>query len=146
MKTVLRVQEFEDRLTPAVTIDSAHEAYAWALINHLRQNPTAFANNVQGLVNGTVNAAFGYAKTDPVVADLKAMLGRASNPANYAASLALMRVTPGTGPLAWDETPESRAGTHVEWMKANGFAHTATTHARSAIPGFTSNNTAAADT
>ena len=58
MKTVLRVQEFEGRLTPAVTIDSAHETYAWALINHLRQNPTAFANNVQGLVNGTVNAAF----------------------------------------------------------------------------------------
>src|SRR6188768_1154940 len=109
MKTVLRVQEFEDRLTPAVAIDSAHETYAWALINHLRQNPTAFANNVQGLVNGTTTAAFGYSKSDPLVADLKAMIGRATNPANYAASLALMRATPAAGPLAWDETTENRA-------------------------------------
>lgn len=146
MKTVLRVHEFEDRLTPAVAIDSAHETYAWTLVNHLRQDPAGFADKVQGLVNGTVNAALGYSKLDPVVADLKAMVNRASNPANYAASLTLMRATPAAGPLAWDDTTENRAGTHVEWMKVNGFAHTATNGNRTAIPGFTSNSAAPADT
>jgi hypothetical protein len=146
MTTVLRVQEFEDRLTPAVAIDSAPEAYSWVLINTLRQNPTAFANNIQGLVNGTVSSAFGFSNADPVVTDLKGLVNRATNPANYAASLALMRATPGTGPLAWDETLEARAGSHVDWMKVNGFAHTQASGTRYAIPGFTSNNTAAPDT
>src|SRR5262245_39446245 len=103
MKTVLHVREFEDRLTPAVAIDSAHETYAWAIINQLRQNPTAFANNIQGLVNGTQNLAFGYSKADPAVTDLRAMINRASNPTNYLASLAMLRATPAAGPLAWDE-------------------------------------------
>ena len=145
MKSVLRVDQFEDRLAPAVTIDSPHEAYAWALVNSLRQDPTAFANNLQGLVNGTVSSAFGFAKSDPVITDLKGMISRASFPAHFAASLTLMRATAPAGPLGWDETLEGRAGVHTDWMKANGFAHTATTHPRSAIPGFTANNSAPAD-
>ena len=59
MKTVLRVEEFEDRVVPTIAIDSAPEAYSWVLVNTLRQNPAAFANNLQGLVNGTVSSAFG---------------------------------------------------------------------------------------
>lgn len=146
MKTVLRVQEFETRLTPAATIDSPLETYGWVLINTFRQNPSAFADNIQGLVNGTVNSAFGYSRTDPVVTDLKSMIGRATNPANYGASLALMRATPRAGPLAWDEVPERRSQSHVDWMKANGFAHTATAGSRPAIPGFTNSGGAAPDT
>src|SRR5262249_28196330 len=94
----------------------------------------------------TVDSAFGFAKPDPVITDLKSMINGASVPANYAASLNLMRATPAAGPLAWDELLEDRAGTHNDWMKVNGFAHTATTGARSAIPGFSANNTAPADT
>ncbi|HJZ94501.1 MAG TPA: hypothetical protein VKE40_26790 [Gemmataceae bacterium] len=146
MNRVLQVQGFEERIVPAVSIDSAYETYAWVLVNTLRQNPTDFANNLQGLVNGTVNSAFGFARSDPVIADLKAMINNASVPANYAASLGLMRATPAAGPLAWDELLEDRAGTHNDWMKANGFAHTGTTGTRSAIPGFSVNNTAPADT
>src|SRR5262245_33238333 len=103
MKTVLRVEQFEDRRTPAVTIDSPHEAYAWVLVNSLRQNPIAFANNLQGLVNGSVSTAFGFSKTDPVIADLKGMIDRAAVPANYGAALALMRSTPPAGPFGWDD-------------------------------------------
>src|SRR6476660_1058806 len=114
MKTVLRVEEFEDRVVPTIAIDSAPEAYAWVLVNTLRQNPAAFADNIQGLVNGSVNSAFGVGKTAPVVSDLKAMVNRATSPANYVAPLALMRATPAAGPLAWDETLEHRAGTHVD--------------------------------
>jgi hypothetical protein len=146
MKSVLRLEGFEDRIVPAVAIDSAYETYAWVLINTLRQNPAAFANNLQGLVNGTVNSAFGFAKTDPVITDLKAMINGAGVPANYAASLNLMRATTAAGPLAWDELLEDRAGSHNDWMKANGFAHTGTTGTRTVIPGFSVNNTAPADT
>jgi hypothetical protein len=146
MKTVLRVDSLEDRVTPAVTIDSAPEAYAWVLVNSLRQDPTAFANNVQGLANGTVNSAFGFSKTDPIVTDLQGMIGRAGVPANYAAALALMRSTPPAGPLGWDDTLEARAGAHNDWMKVNGFAHTGSTAVRAAIPGFAANTTAPPDT
>jgi hypothetical protein len=146
MKSVLRVWELEDRLTPAVAIDSAFETYGWALVNSLRANPSAFADNVQGLVNGTVTSALGYATTDPVVTDLKAMISRATHPSNYKAALAVMRATPATGPLAWDNTLANRAKDHVDWMKANGFAHTGQTGHRSAIPGFTSNDSAPTDT
>ena len=145
MKTVLKVQEFEDRLVPAVAIDSGHEAYSWVLVNTLRQNPTEFANNLQGLVNGTVNSAFGFNKSDPVITDLKGMINGASFPANFTASLNLMRSTPAAGPLGWDETLETRAGVHNDWMKVNGFAHTGTTGTRSAIPGFSKNDSAAPD-
>lgn len=146
MKSVLRVWELEDRLTPAVAIDTAYETYGWALVNTLRANPPAFADNVQGLVDSTVNSALGYAKADPVVTDLKAMISRATHPSNYAAALALMRATPSAGPLAWDETLANQAGIHVDWMKVNGFSHTGETGHRPAIPGFTSNDSAPADT
>lgn len=145
MKTVLRLQEFEDRLTPAAAIDSAYEIYGWALVNTLRANPAGFADNLQGLVNGTTNSAFGFSKADPVVTDLKSMISRASAPANYGAALYLMRATPAAGPLAWDDTLEARADAHVAWMKANGFAHTGQAGHRSAIPGFTSNDSAPTD-
>ncbi|HEX3150170.1 MAG TPA: CAP domain-containing protein [Gemmataceae bacterium] len=146
MKSVLRLHDLEDRLTPAVAISSAYETYAWVLVNSLRQNPAAFANNLQGLVNGTVGTAFGFTKSDPIITDLKSMIGRASMPANYGASLALMRATPNAGPLAWDETLESTAGKHVAWMETNGFAHTGTAGSRMALPGFSSNDAAAPDT
>lgn len=144
MKTVLRVSEFEARLTPAA-IGTGYEAYTWALVNNLRQDPAAFADNVQGLVNGSVGSAFGFSKTDPVVADLKGLINRAVYPANYSASLALMRATPAAGPLAWDGTLENRAEIHNDWMKANGFAHTETTGNRWAIPGFSENDSAPPD-
>jgi hypothetical protein len=144
-QTKLRIDEFEDRLVPAVAIDSAYETYAWVLINSLRQNPTAFANNIQGLVNGSLGSAFGFAKTDPVIVDLKEMINAGSQ-ANYTASLNLMKATPAAGPLAWEELLEDRAGSHNEWMKVNGFAHTGTTGNRTAIPGFSSNNNAPTDT
>jgi len=144
-QTTLRVHELEDRAVPAVAIDSAYETYAWVLVNTLRHNPTAFANNLQGLVGGSVGLAFGFAKTDPVITDLKAMINAGSQ-ANYTASLNLMKATPAAGPLAWEELLEDKAGSHNEWMKVNGFAHTGTTGDRTAIPGFSSNNNAPTDT
>jgi len=145
MNAVLRVCEFEDRLVPAVAIDTAPDAYAWTLVNTLRQNPTKFADNIQGLVNGTVASAFGISQSDPVIADLKAIISNAAVPSNYAASLSLMRSTPAAGPLAWDETLENRADIHTDWMKTDGFAHTGTTGDRVAIPGFTKNDSAPPD-
>ncbi|MBO0697330.1 MAG: hypothetical protein J2P46_02945 [Zavarzinella sp.] len=145
-KTVLRVQECEDRLAPSAAIASSYEAYSWVLINTLRANPGAFADNLQGLANGTVSSAFGFSKSDPVVADLKALVNRATHPGNYAASLALMRATPAAGPLAWDDQLAFQAGLHNNWMKANGFAHTGSTGHRAAIPGFTKNDAAPSDT
>src|SRR5215208_5189716 len=145
-KTVLRLQECEDRLAPSAAIDSGYETYSWVLINTMRANPTAFANNLQGLVGGTVSRAFGFSKSDPVIADLKRLVSSATHPANYGASLSLMRATPAAGPLAWDETLEGRAGAHNDWMRANGFAHTGTTGGRNTIPGYTKSDSAPADT
>src|SRR5215210_7256854 len=101
-KSVLRVEACEDRLAPAAAIDAPYEAYSWVLVNTLRTNPTAFANNLQGLVNGTVGSAFGFPRTDAVVTDLKGMISRAAYPANYTSALNLMRTTAAAGPLAWD--------------------------------------------
>src|SRR5262249_23231351 len=145
MKTVLRVCEFEDRLVPAVAIDTAPDAYAWALVHTLRQNPTALADKLHGLVSGTGPSACRFKHSEPGSPDLKAMINNAAVPTNYDASLSLMRSTPGAGPLAWDETLENRADSHTDWMKTDGFAHTGTTGDRIAIPGFTKNDSAAPD-
>lgn len=147
MTIKLRVEEFEERVVPAIAIDSAYETYAWVFINTLRQNPTAFANNLDGLRTGTVNSAFGFSKTDPVITDFKAMISHAGVPAHYGQALTLMRSTAAAGPLAWDELLENRAGLHNDWMRANGFAHTAdNVSPRNAIPGYGQNISAPADT
>jgi hypothetical protein len=144
-KTVLQVQECEARLVPSAAIETAQETYAWVLINTLRENPTAFASDLQGLVNGSTGSAFGLTPKDPAVTDLKSLINAARFPANYPAALNLMRSTPAAGPLAWDEVAESRAEIHTNWMKANGFAHTGATGPRAAIPGFSKNDSAPAD-
>jgi hypothetical protein len=143
MKAKLRVEGFEEKVVPAVAIDAGYEAYAWVLINTLRQDPSAFADNLQGLINNTVNSAFGFAKTDPVIADLRAMKSGGSQ-SNYTAALDLMRGTMPRGPLAWDELLEDRAGDHNEWMKDHGFSHTGQTGG-SALPGYSA-TAGAADT
>ena len=147
MTIKLRIEEFESRLVPAIAIDSAYETYAWVVINTLRQNPTAFANNLDGLRTGSVDSAFGFSKTDPVITDLKSMIARAAVPTHYGQALSLMRLTTPAGPLAWDEVLEGRSGVHNDWMKVNGFEHTGVNSGnRAAIPGYTRNNTAPADT
>jgi hypothetical protein len=147
MKAVLRVEPFEDRFVPAIAIDSAYETFAWVTVNTLRQDPAAFADNLDGLRTGSVASAFGFTKSDPIVADLKGMISNAGVPAHYGQALALMRATAPAGPFGWDEVLENRAGNHNEWMKVNGFEHTGVNSgSRSAIPGFTRNNSAPADT
>ena len=135
MKARLKVEGFEEKVVPAVAIDSGYEAHAWVLINTLRQDPPAFADDLQGLINNTVNSAFGFSKSDPVIADLRALKAGGSQ-ANYAAALDLMRGTTPRGPLAWDELLEDRAGGHNEWMKDHGFSHTGQTGGPS-LPGYT---------
>ncbi|HKB03422.1 MAG TPA: hypothetical protein VKD90_14460, partial [Gemmataceae bacterium] len=144
-KIALRVEACEDRVVPSATIDTGYEAYSWVLINTLRADPAGFADRLQGLVNGTVPGAFGFGKGDPVIADLRGLVNRALSPANYGASLALMRSTPPAGPFAWDEVLAFGANAHTRWMKANGFAHTGTTGGRVTIPGFDRNDSAPPD-
>ena len=124
MKTGLRLELLESREVPAAFPAAAHDAYAWALVNNLRQNPMAFADSLQGFVDNTVSMAFGYSSTDPVADDLRRMIQFASVPGNYSAALTLMRGTAGTGPLAWDEQLDTRAETHNEWMRTHSFEHT----------------------
>lgn len=147
MKAVLRVEQVEDRLVPAVTIDTAYETYAWVLVNSLRQNPTAFANNLDGLRTGAVNSAFGFSKTDPIVTDLKSMISHASVPGNYQQALTIMRATVPAGAFGWDDLLESRSDNHNQWMKVNGFEHTDVNSGdRMALPGYTKDDSAPADT
>jgi hypothetical protein len=147
MNAMLRVEQVEERLTPAVTIDTAYDTYAWVLINSLRQNPTAFANTLDGLRAGSVSSAFGFTKSDAIIADLKTMISNASVPAHYQQSLSMMRSTAPAGAYGWDDLLESRADNHNEWMKVNGFEHTDVNSGhRMALPGFTKNDTAPADT
>src|SRR5262245_27143145 len=102
-----------DRVVPAATTATGSEAWSWVLINTLRADPAGFADRLQGLVNGTVPGAFGFGKGDPVVADLRGLVNRALSPANYGASLALMRSTPPAGPFAWDEVLAFGANAHT---------------------------------
>lgn len=138
MKRRLHIDGLEERTVPAVAIDSAYEVYAWNLINELRANPTAFANNIEGLVNNSVNSAFGFSRTDAVIADLRAAIDNAGGTASlYDESLALMRATAAAGPLAWSDELETRANNHNDWMRTHGFAHTNTGGSGPAIPGYT---------
>src|SRR5262245_8964702 len=147
MKAVLRVEQIEDRLVPAVTIDTAYETYAWVLVNSLRQSPTTFANNLDGLRTGAVSSAFGFSKSDPIVSDLKTLINNASVPGHYSQALSMMRSTAPAGAYGWDDLLESRADNHNQWMKVNGFEHTGVNSGdRMALPGYSKDNSAPADT
>lgn len=138
MKRRFHLQSFEERIVPAVAIDSAYETYAWYLINELRENPATFANNLEGLINNTTNNAFGFSKTDPVLSDLRTAITNAGGTSSlYDEALALMRATGNAGPLAWSDDLETRANSHNDWMRLHGFAHTNTSGSGPAIPGYT---------
>lgn len=127
----LRLEALEGRDAPAAAIDQPYEAFAFALINELRQDPAGFATELDHLRRGT-DAAFGYSANDPVAADLRNLINGAARPANYSAAIRFLRATPAVGPLGWDATLADRAAGHNDWMRGHAFEHTATDATRKA--------------
>jgi hypothetical protein len=124
MSKRLRLDVLEARDVPAVTLEQPHEAFTWVLINELRQDPAGFADKLDGLRRGTIDSAFGFSKTDPVVSDLRRLFQFARYPAHYGQALQTLRATGPLGPLGWDDVLEDRAGGHTEWMRTHSFEHT----------------------
>src|SRR5215218_3850882 len=110
----LRLEVLDSRVVPAATLDQPHEAFTWVLVNELRRDPAAFADRLDGLRRGTIDSAFGFAKSDPVVADLRRLLQYATWPAHYGQALQMLRSAAPTGPLGWDDVLEDRAEAHTE--------------------------------
>lgn len=124
MSKHLHLERLEGKELPAVTVSTPTEAYAWALVNEMRQDPAGFANQLDGLRRGTVASAFGFSKTDPVVGDLKRLLTYSTYPGHYGTALQRLRSAPPVGALGWDDVLEDRATVHTEWMKTHSFEHT----------------------
>jgi hypothetical protein len=124
MSQRLRLEVLEGRDVPAATIDQPNEAFAWVLINELRRDPAGFADQLDGLRRGTIDSAFGFRKTDPVVSDLRRLLQYSVWPAHYGQALQILRSAAPTGPLGWDDVLEDRAETHTQWMRTHDFEHT----------------------
>jgi hypothetical protein len=137
MKIRLRLDALEAREMPAVTIGDPSEAYSWMLINEMRRDPADFADRLDGLRRGTMESAFGFSRTDPVIRDLRRLLNYARWPAHYQQAMDFLRAAPPVGPLAWDDVLFDRAENHVDWMRTHSFEHTAQDHERKRyIPGF----------
>ena len=138
MRTRLQLEVLDGRDLPAVTLDQPAEAFSFVLLNELRRDPAGFANKLDGL-RGTVASAFGFAKTDPVVADLHRLIQYSTWPGHYHQALRLLRSSPAPGPLGWDDVLEDRAGMHNDWMRTHSFEHTDQDRPnKSYIPGYNS--------
>jgi hypothetical protein len=124
LKKQLRVEQLEGRDVPAAVVSTPTEAFSWVLINEMRQDPAGFANQLNGLRNGTIPSAFGFTKSDPVVADLNRLLQYSIYPSHYGTALKMLRSAAPTGPLGWDDTLADRADIHTAWMKTHAFEHT----------------------
>jgi hypothetical protein len=128
MTRTLRLEPLDARELPSVTVSSPAEAFSWVLVNQLRQDPVGFANQLDGLRRGTVPSAFGFSRSDPVVADINRLIGYSTYPSHYRDALNMLRSATPTGPLGWDDVLEDRAHVHTEWMKTHAFEHTGQDH------------------
>jgi hypothetical protein len=124
MSIRLTLEFLEVKELPAVTVATPTDAFAWVLVNEMRQDPAGFANQLDGLRRGTIPSAFGFSSSDPVVGDLKRLLAYSAYPGHYRQALAMLRSSPAVGALGWDDTLESRADSHTQWMKTHAFEHT----------------------
>ncbi|HKB03036.1 MAG TPA: hypothetical protein VKD90_12500 [Gemmataceae bacterium] len=137
MSMRLRLEPLDRRDLPAITVEQPHEAFAWALINELRRDPAGFADQLDGLRRGTVETAFGFAKSDPVVADLRRLLRYSNYPGHYGQALQILRSANPAGPLGWDDVLDDRAEIHTDWMRTHSFEHTGQdSAAKSYVPGY----------
>lgn len=133
----LCLEPLDSRDLPSVTVSTPTEAFAWVLVNDMRQDPAGFANQLDGLRRGTIPSAFGFSSTDPVVGDLKRLLAYSTYPGHYGQALAMLRSSPAVGALGWDDTLEARAEAHTQWMETHDFEHTGQDHpAKTYVPGF----------
>ncbi|MCA8995683.1 MAG: DVUA0089 family protein [Planctomycetaceae bacterium] len=102
---------------------NAEEIYAWNIVNVMRENPSRFADQLEGMYRGTINSAHGYSKSDPIWTDLRDDIRNGSHPEHFWEALALMRAQPNLGPLAWMDSLEQRSVDHNRWMETHCYAH-----------------------
>jgi hypothetical protein len=125
MNRRLLLEPLDSRDLPSVTVATPTEAFAYVLINEMRQDPAGFATELNGLRNGTIASAFGFSRTDPVVADLNTLIADSVYPAHYGQALQMLRSTAPVGALGYDDTLAQRAQIHTQWMETHAFEHTA---------------------
>jgi hypothetical protein len=137
MNRQLHLEPLDGRVLPSVTVATPTEAFAYVLINEMRQDPAGFAAQLNGLRNGTVTSAFGYSRSDPVVADLNSLIADSAYPAHYGQALRMLRSTPAVGALGYDDTLAQRAQIHTRWMETHAFEHTGQDNpSKTYVPGF----------
>jgi hypothetical protein len=99
-----------------------YEAYAWYVVNEMRQDPSKFADELEALYRNT-GGGHGYAASDPVWTDLRNEINRASHKEHFEQALSLLRTQPRLGPLAWEDRLEQLAQEHNTWMWTHAYAH-----------------------
>jgi hypothetical protein len=118
---MLHLECLEPRALLSAT--TAYEIYAWSLINQMRENPKTFADEIDGLYRNTLSSGHGVLASDPVWTDLRQMINTSHYPQHYGEALALMRVQPPLGPLAWEYPLETISYEHNLWMTTHCYAH-----------------------
>jgi hypothetical protein len=136
MTRQFRLERLDARDLPSVTVATPTEAFAYVLINEMRQDPAGFAGQLDGLRRGATGA-FGFSRTDPIVADLNRLLTYSTYPGHYGLALQMLRSTPAVGALGYDDTLAQRAQAHTQWMETHAFEHTGQDGPnKTYIPGF----------
>ncbi len=99
------------------------EAYAWYIVNEMRSDPAGFADELEGLYNGTIAEAHGYTPDDPVWTDIRNMIDNSRNPQHFQEALDLLRAQPALGPLGLEDRLAVVADEHNDWMQTHCYSH-----------------------
>jgi hypothetical protein len=144
-RVVLNVETLESRATPAAL--TAYETHALQVVNQLRTDPTAFANDLKLLyLGGTYQSPNGYAASDPIWTDLRATINNAQAQSSWRSGFTstgpntFMSMASGLAakpPLVWDSAMQDGAVSHNDWMYDNVYAHSVFQEGQNPQPGET---------
>ena len=119
--TLLRYETLEDRCLLSVSLS---EAYAWYIVNKMREDPPLFARQLEGVrTEATFGGAHGYAADDPLWDDLRSKIANSQRPGHFDTAMSMLKAQPRLGPFAFHEDLEAVAQTHNNWMEDNEYAH-----------------------
>lgn len=125
------VEALEERLVPAAL--NAYEVKAVEIINQLRANPAAFAEDLRQLyLGGTYQSPSGFAASDPIWTDLRARINSAESSTSWRSGfnstgantfMSMASALTARAPIVWDSGLQDGAIAHDQWMYTNVYAH-----------------------
>lgn len=144
----LHVEDLECRVTPASL--TAYEIHALQIVNQMRADPAAFANDLKQLyLGGAYLSPSGYSASDPIWTDLRAAINSAQSKSSWRSGftstgpdtfLSVASALAPRAPLAWDAAMQDGAVNHNQWMYDNVYAHSVFTQGAPPSSGETPSN------